>query len=165
MNAYNITDPTVLDYAECLWHLNRVLWFAWLVNELSGWSSSTQSLRVWGSNPLVTLRFFLCAIVVPNVQYLSRNTVHKYEYSTKPQLCPHACTCCRRTINRLINYCSFISSLAVDGFTMHVIEWSAILNTKWTIKLWSCRFANTNHLSIKQKKTFTHLMGPTNSRW
>ena len=34
MNAYNITDPTVLDYAECLWHLNRVLWFAWLVNEL-----------------------------------------------------------------------------------------------------------------------------------
>lgn len=25
MNAYNITDPTVLDYAECLWHLNRVL--------------------------------------------------------------------------------------------------------------------------------------------
>ena len=26
--------------------------------------------------------------------------------------------------------CSFISSLAVDGFTMHVIEWSAILNTK-----------------------------------
>ena len=38
--------------------------------------------------------------------------------------------------------------LAVNGFTMHVIEWSAILNTKWTIKLWSCRFSNTNHLSI-----------------
>ena len=74
MNGYNITDSTVPDYAECLWHLNRVLWFAWLVNELSGWSSPTQSLRVWGSNPLVTLRFFLCAIVVPNVQYLSRNS-------------------------------------------------------------------------------------------
>ena len=115
MNAYNITDPTVLDYAEC--------------------NLLTQSLRVWGSNPLVTLRFFFCAIVVPNVQYLSRNTVHKYEYGTKPQLCPHACTRYRRTINKSINYhpetvkklsstadCSFISSLAVDGFTMHVIE-------------------------------------------
>ena len=161
MNAYNITDPTVLDYAECLWHLNRVLWFAWLIDEPSGWSSPMQSLRVWGSNPLVTLRFFFCAIVVPNVQYLSRNTVHKYEYGTKPQLCPHACTRYRRTINKSINYhpetvkklsspadCSFNSSLAVDRFTMHVIEWSAILNTKWTIKLWSCRFSNTNHLSI-----------------
>ena len=115
MNAYNITDPTVLDYAEC--------------------NLLTQSLRVWGSNPLVTLRFFFCAIVVPNVQYLSRNNVHKYEYGTKPQLCPHACTRYRRTINKSINYhpetvkklsstadCSFISSLAVDGFTMHVIE-------------------------------------------
>ena len=117
--------------------------------------------KVLESDPLVTLRFFFCAIVVPNVQYLSRNNVHKYEYGTKPQLCPHACTRYRRTINKSINYhpetvkkpsstadCSFISSLAVDGFTMHVIEWSAILNTKWTIKLWSCRFTNTNHLSI-----------------
>ena len=117
--------------------------------------------KVLESDPLVTLRFFFCAIVVPNVQYLSRNNVHKYEYGTKPQLCPHACTRYRRTINKSINYhpetvkklsstadCSFISSLAVDGFTMHVIEWSAILNTKWTIKLWSCRFSNTNHLSI-----------------
>ena len=117
--------------------------------------------KVWGLNPLVTLRYFFCAIVVLNVQYLSRNIVHKYEYGTKPQLCPHACTRYRRTINKSINYhpetvkklsstadCSFISSLAVDGFTMHVIEWSAILNTKWTIKLWSCRFSNTNHLSI-----------------
>ena len=116
MNAYNITDPTVLDYAEC--------------------NLLTQSLSVWGSNPLVTLRFFFCAIVLPNVQYLSRNNVHKYEYGTKPQLCPHACTRYRRTINKSINYhpetvkklsstadCSFISSLAVDGFTMHVIEW------------------------------------------
>ena len=84
MNAYNITDPTVLDYAEC--------------------NLLTQSLRVWGSNPLVTLRFFFCAIVVPNVQYLSRNTVHKYEYGTKPQLCPHACTRYRQTINKSINY-------------------------------------------------------------
>ena len=83
MNAYNITDPTVLDYAEC--------------------NLLTQSLRVWGSNPLVTLRFFFCAIVVPNVQYLSRNTVHKYEYGTKPQLCPHACTrYVRQLISRLI---------------------------------------------------------------
>ena len=122
MNAYNITDPTVLDYAEC--------------------NLLTQSLRVWGSNPLVTLRFFFCAIVLPNVQYLSRNNVHKYEYGTKPQLCPHACTRYRRTINKSINYhpetvkkpsstadCSFISSLAVDGFTMHVIEW-VILGVK-----------------------------------
>ena len=122
MNAYNITDPTVLDYAEC--------------------NLLTQSLRVWGSNPLVTLRFFFCAIGVPNVQYLSRNNVHKYEYGTKPQLCPHACTRYRRTINKSINYhpetvkklsstadCSFISSLAVDGFTMHVIEW-VILGVK-----------------------------------
>ena len=137
MNAYNITDPTVLDYAECLWHLNRVLWFTWLVNELSGWSSPTQSLRVWGSNPLVTLRFFLCAIVVPNVQYLSRNTVHKYEYGTKPQLCPHACTRYRRTINKSINYhpetvkklsstadCSFISSLAVYDASNGVLLWT-----------------------------------------
>ena len=133
MNGYNITDPTVLNYAECLWHLNRVLWFAWLVDEPSGWSSPTQSLRVWGSNPLVTLRFFLCAIGVPNVQYLSRNTVHKYEYGTKPQLCPHACTRYRRTINRSINYhpetvkylgstadCSFIYS--ADELTMHRME-------------------------------------------
>ena len=161
MNGYNITDSTVPDYAECLWHLNRVLWFAWLIDEPSGWSSPTQSLRVWGSNPLVTLRFFLCAIVVPNVQYLSRNSVHKYEYGTKPQLCPHARTRYLQKINKPINYhpetvkklsspadCSFNSSLAVDRFTMHVIEWSAILNTKWTIKLWSCRFSNTNHLSI-----------------
>ena len=137
MNAYNITDPAVLDYAECLWHLNRVLWFAWLVNELSGWSSPTQSLRVWGSNPLVTLRFFLCAIVVPNVQRLSRNTVHKYEYGTKPQLCPHACTRYRRTINKSINYhpetvkklsstadCSFISSLAVYDASNGVLFWT-----------------------------------------
>ena len=122
MNAYNITDPTVLDYAEC--------------------NLLTQSLRVWGSNPLVTLRFFFCANVLPNVQYLSRNNVHKYEYGTKPQLCPHACTRYRRTINKSINYhpetvkklsstadCSFISSLAVDGFTMHVIEW-VILGVK-----------------------------------
>ena len=91
--------------------------------------------KVLESDPLVTLRFFFCAIVVPNVQYLSRNNVHKYEYGTKPQLCPHACTRYRRTINKSINYhpetvkklsftadCSFISSLAVDGFTMHRME-------------------------------------------
>ena len=109
MNAYNITDPTVLDYAEC--------------------NLLTQSLRVWGSNPLVTLRFFFCAIVVPNVQYLSRNNVHKYEYGTKPQLCPHACTRCRRSINyhpETVKYlgstadCSFIYS--ADELTMHRME-------------------------------------------
>ena len=91
--------------------------------------------KVLESDPLVTLRFFFCAIVVPNVQYLSRNNVHKYEYGTKPQLCPHACTRYRQTINKSINYhpvtvkklsftadSSFISSLAIDGFTMHRME-------------------------------------------
>ena len=176
MNGYNITDPTVLDYAECLWHLNRVLWFAWLVDEPSGWSCPTQSLRVWGSNPLVTLRFFLCAIGVPNVQCLSQNTVHKYEYGTlnHSSVLMHVHAVVGQLIGRLIiiqkPLNSWVLQLIAVSFpqpmSLRCIEWSAILNTKWTIKLWSCRFTNTNHLSIKQKKTFTHLMGPTmGSRW
>ena len=177
MNAYNITDPTVLDYAEWLWHLNRVLWFAWLVNELSGWSSPTQSLRVWESNPLVTLRFFFCAIVVPNVQYLSRNTVHKYEHGNHSSVLMRVHAIVGQLISRLIiiqkPLNSWVLQLIAVSFPLSqsmglrcmssngVLFWT--LNERLNYDLVALQIRITYQYS--KKKTFTHLMGPTNSRW
>ena len=94
-------------------------------------------LRVRGPNLLVTLRFFHSAIVVPNVQYFSRivtlyTTVRMVKNNSSVLMHGHAIV--GQLIRRLIIIqkpfkklsstadCSFISSLAVDGFTMHVIE-------------------------------------------
>lgn len=104
MNAHDIADPTVPDYEECLAHLNRVLCMAWLANEPSGWSDQMQSVIVWGSSPLVKLRSFFF-IVVPNVHAIVGQLIGRLIITQKPAVC------------------TFISSLAVVGFTMHVIEW------------------------------------------
>ena len=155
MNAYNIADPTVLDNAdECLSHLNRVLWLAWLANE-----------------PKCN-RCAKCTIFFSN-----RNTVHNCPYGKKnSSVLMHGHAIVGKWIRRLIiiqkPLKSWVLQLIAASFHLsqsmglrcmssnRVLFWTWNKRSNCNVVAFQIRITDQN-----SKKTFTHLMGPTNSRW